>query len=377
MEDKSPNWSLQIGTVTIDALAKTHIKDPTVSEAFGETALLTFAVAESEAFLIDPAVFREGSDVAFFGGYGDDQKLLFVGELTRIKPMFSSASECVVAIECSDFSNHMKRQPPNRTFTNVRFKGVIETFARFHNLDLVVIPERPLVDNPAGLAQAVEQEDQTDWEVIGEIAKRMDYKYFVRERTLYMVRDSAFSAVDGTRFEFVFNPVGDELGAGVYPLIDFFPERGTDDQRSKVEVISWSSVGADGKRQAAATLADLPFTGESYSQVRVKTEAIETLTIRNKAVSSTAEARDIAIAELRARAANFISGQGVVVGDPRIRIGQTHKMTLKALNYPESRNSFGRQFTGYYLLTGVKHSFSSEGFITSFDVQRGEVTKFI
>jgi len=169
----------------------------------------------------------------------------------------------------------------------------------------------------------------------------------------------------------VYYPTTDDLGDENTAILQTFdPEVGSDDQRVSVEVVSWDSINKKGERFGKASLSQLDHKDEGYTEITVKSQAIETLSIR-KAVSTKPAATREARQELARRAARLVKGEGVLAnGNPFIRMGQTHEIVLRDLG------PIGKQFSGEYLITAVRHEIDEEGMCrTSFDVRRDGLTK--
>ena len=76
-------------------------------------------------------------------------------------------------------------------------------------------------------------------------------------------------------------------------------------------------------------------------------------------VTTEQEAKDLAIARLRERAYEFITGTGQVIGLPDLRPGDN--LELQGL---------GRRFTGQYYIKKIEHTLGASGYLTTFEVRR-------
>ena len=70
-------------------------------------------------------------------------------------------------------------------------------------------------------------------------------------------------------------------------------------------------------------------------------------------VASVEEARELAIALLRERAYQFITGTGRIAGLPELRPGDVLEI-----------HGIGRRFSGNYFVTRVEHTLGESGFFT-------------
>ena len=76
-------------------------------------------------------------------------------------------------------------------------------------------------------------------------------------------------------------------------------------------------------------------------------------------VASQQEAKELAVAQLEARAMAFISGRGACIGDPRLKARTVVKL-----------EGLGQRFSGEYYVTSATHTIDAGGYRTTFEVKR-------
>jgi hypothetical protein len=348
----------------------------TYEHALKETGEVTFMLTDSENFRINPKQFMLNAPVIFGIGYGDDITYIFDGHITAIRPHFESQQASYVEIRCEDRSVELKRVPDNRAFVNLTLREIVELIASNHGLE-VEFGDDKLSAFDLKDAQTVDQDGITDWEVFGDIAKLTGVEYFIVGNKLYIADDHYLgNELEYLRHTFYHLPFsGDMVAASDQPLITFAPETNGDLQRLEVNVIAWASVGTDGVVRGTKRLEELPATGDRYTELKVKFEHIETLKIRNQSIRTDAQARTLAQAELERRARELVKGQMTIPGNGLIMIGQRHDVVCNDLGVPGNTKGFGRQYSGAYTITGVRHEFGESGFLTYCDVRRAEVTR--
>lgn len=84
--------------------------------------------------------------------------------------------------------------------------------------------------------------------------------------------------------------------------------------------------------------------------------------ITDKVFSTEEEASDMAKAELNMANDNLITGSGTVIGAPTLSPGQFIEL-----------DDLSEWFSGKYFVTGVSHTFDSNGFITNFSVRKNTI----
>ena len=382
MPDKAPDFRIVIGYRDLVPAEKTHIGSLELQESLDETAKFEFSITDSEAIQLDPTLYRLGTPVMLYLGYVDDLSLVFHGEIAKVAPDFpQEASVPRLQITCHDLSYKLKRAPGAHIFKSSEYPNLYKIATYLINkygLDAIINPDTPLKDYKLGDGQSINQEDETDWEILNDIAKGLNHRLFVRETTVYIVSDNyLMSEQVAFKNNMIYRPTSKQLrqAQNNIPLLSFRPEVGSDGQRERVEVLSWHVRRAKPDKFSKAELSETTTEkgGDIYTEIRVKTEVVETLRIFGVAISpdNEGQARALAEAEIQRRADNLVHGYDAVIpGNPLIRPGQEHWLQLNALG------KFGQQYSGNYFLTSVRHELTTdEGFLTYFDCRRSGLTK--
>jgi len=363
---------------------KTHIGNMELQESLDETAKFEFSITESEVIQLDPSLYRLGTPVMLYLGYVDDLSLVFHGEIAKVAPDYpQEASVPRLRITCHDLSYKLKRQPGAYIFKSPEYPNqyrIVTYLINKYGLDANINPDTPLKDFKQGDDQSVNQEDETDWEMLDGIAKRLNYRLFVRETTVYMVSDNYLKSEQvAFKRKMIYRPTPEQLRQAQdnIVLLSFRPEVGSDGQRERVEVLSWHVKRAKPDKYSKAELSETTTEkgGDIYTEIKVRTEVVETLRMFGVAIGSGPEnegqARALAEAEIQRRADNLVRGyDAVILGNPLVRPGQEHWLQLNALG------RFGQQYSGNYFLTSVRHELTTdEGYLTYFDCRRSGLTK--
>ena len=139
-------------------------------------------------------------------------------------------------------------------------------------------------------------------------------------------------------------------------LISFQPRLSAARQADEVEVRGWEPTGkkeivASATPEAAPHHAGLAQVGGALAK---KAFGAAKAVIVGRPVATVSEAQAIAKAEAATLSAQFLTAEGVCLGDPRIRAGRTIKI-----------EGVGTRFSGEYYVTAVVHSVKMGGQFTS------------
>lgn len=376
MPDRAPEALLMISGKEVHERISSHLAFLECQESLTESARLVFALKDGDWFeqwCLQPDDFKLGSTVECRLGYSGDLNEIFTGEIIGVSPTFGADESSTLKVTCHDIGYQFKRVPAPAIFTAQKYgtmKAVAEAILRKHKVKWLISPETKLANIKMSDDQVLTQTETTDWELLAELAGLIHANLFARGDTIYMVDDAWLLSQQAYGLTFAHRADRDllkELKAA--PLLSFSPNLASAGQRIKVEVIAWSSEDTQGKVYGESKLETLRSVNQIYTDIKVKSEAIETLRIVGKTAKSRGQAEQLALAELQRRADNFVTGQGVIALDSRVRAGQKHWLE------PRSLGIFGKQYTGEYMFTGVKHTVDPEkGFRTSFDVRRDGIS---
>jgi len=249
-----------------------------------------------------------------------------------------------------------------------------------HSLQSIMEPPASLSGHEQKDDQSVVQKDETDWEVLEKLSRVGKYSLLVRHDYVVIADDNYLAGPEfhakldpnhpHKQLTLLYNAQREAMKAvNVRPLRKFAPGVGSERQRKKVDIIGWVNSGDDGEKSAKARLATK--SGQIYTDIKIRSEAVETIRIQGETVHTQAQARALVDAEMERRARTLVRGDGALAnGEPYLRAGQKHVIQLNDLK------PFGKMFTGEYVIESVRHAINQDGVCeTSFDVRRPEVSK--
>jgi phage protein D len=351
--------------------------------------LLQFKYSESEA---KTEVFRVSRLVAIQLGYADKLFPVVSGPIISLSPAFPESGAPTIRISGTDRMQTLKHSKP-RPGQQVYYKDkadweiVAQIARRAPNNMQVDIP-----DKSGPRHHLVVQKNQDDASFLMERAKRIDYDCYVTSDVVTGTQTLHFAPPSDGRngapvraFRLAYGPglAAEEqraakhaassgaraassgtaaAGGPLVPnLIEFTPTLTAASQVSRLTVHGWDPRT---KRSISVTVTadDLPSgQGGGLNGPAAATEALgarEEVVI-DAPVASVEEARELAVALLRERAYQFITGTGRIAGLPELRLRDVLEI-----------HGIGLRFSGNYYVTRVEHTLGASGFFTGFRARR-------
>jgi Bacteriophage probable baseplate hub protein len=328
--------------------AGVEVENVSVNEVIDGASRVTYTVLNRDLEWLDSPLFEPGARVVVRMGYTNALEVLFVGEITELKPTFPANGVALLEVGGHDLSHRMSRGCHFRSWQDMKDSDVAAQIAQEYGL-------RPEVQDTEEKRRKIKQNGESDLEFLAKRAEKQKRKYevIVREETLY------------------FNEKQEEETAEVVTnlkwgesLISFAPELNTAGVVSEVTVRGWDPMnkqeiigqagwreiwGRQGKRISGGQLME-----RLYSQGGKKPDEC----VRTEPVYTQQEAKDRALAVLKEKADTFITGSAESIGLPEIRVRSA--IILEGLG----------RFDMQYYITGTTHSISGTGgYKTSFTVK--------
>jgi phage protein D len=325
---------------TSDIVAVSVLDDVHAAGMFTLT-LLSWDNKNMRVTWIDDPQFKEGNAVDIDMGYRDNLTNLFSGEITGLEPQFSTDRAPTLTVRGYDRRHRLMSRRRTRTFLKMRDSEIAEQVAGDWSLTPEVTDTRVALDY-------VMQHNQSDFEFLGERARRIGYELVVKDRTLsFRPRKS-----DG-------GPVL-TLNRDV-ELLDFNARLTTMGQVEEVAVQGWS---AKDKKEVVATsrVGDERQMGGSASGPATTRRAFAGTggTTVELPVLGQAEADQLARGWFSEMALTYVEGHGICIGEPKLRAGVLVQI-----------EGVGQRFSGSYYVTSTEHSYRPEsGYRTAVDVRR-------
>ena len=331
--NQAASYTVLVDGVEIAPEQRDCVKDIRIVDFLRLPDVCTVQITYPRGDGVDSQPFRIGKALEVRLGAADElvAHTLFKGEVVTIEPEFG-AGGCSVRVRAYDRAHVLHRSRRVRTFQDQTTSDIVKK----------IVTEAGLVArcDVAGEPHAfVQQDNETDWDLIWRLADRAGLEFFVDGEVGELRRPTAKDAVElewpGT-------------------LRSFSP------RVTAVQQVREATLRAHDPqtKQVIVARADRP---EQIAQIGLGRGGIvgafdaATVHVATEPVASEAEGRVLAQALLDRLANGYIAAEGVAPGNPRIRAGTTVKVT-----------GVGSSFSGTYRVATSTHVLRSGSYETQF-----------
>lgn len=278
--------------------------------------------------------YVQGSGNASSSG-GDP--LLFIGNLHAITHNFDSGGSTKLEVRGYDLScNLMRSSKGQESYKNKSYSEIVGEIAEKYGLK-----QDQIESTSPALGSVSREPDEDDYKFVKRLASKINYEFFVRGESLYFrkPKDS-----DDAKFTFT-NGIN---------IISFSTETSVSTYVSEVQINFWNS----NQKEKSPQTAKQKEVGNSFG-FDLTSQQGKKIILENVNVSSAEEANSRAVAELKERNKNLITGNLVSIGNPSIRPGMTVEI-----------KKVGNRFNGTYYVEKTKHSVNQKGYSTTLTLRR-------
>lgn len=334
---------------------QSHIRGLSVLAPPTGIALNTFARVDA----VPSGLFDMDNEVSLAIGYAPDlPEEVFLGEITGVGATFPNGGMPTLTVTAHDFLQRTTRGTVSRGFGPLPDAAIIAILSAENGLLPLIDPYMIPLDalNTIGnflFGTSTKQINQTDFQLLKQIAARYDMELSVQDHVLYLSR---FIREFSSRMTLTYGK----------SLLDFSPRVSSVGQAfgvnfrvslREIRIDLLLKVAWDVDRESIA-VSVLPAQAAILSQaVGPRTDQSRHKAIKN--VIDIANTIVKLIAELRQKINNRLTGSGSAVGDPRIRAGAIIRL-----------EGLGVDFSDVYRVTKASHTIDSNGYRTTFEVQR-------
>jgi phage protein D len=279
-----------------------------------------------EAFEKQPFEIGKALEIKLGAPTGNTTSTLFKGEVVTLEPAFS-AGGVRLRVRALDKAHRLQRTRKVRTFSDMTLSDIASK----------VISENGFsADVESSLNvhfEHFQQDNETDWDFLWRLARRVGAELFVDGDTAIMKRPESASPV-----ELVWPSQVREFKAQVTAI----------QQVTEVSVASWDDKNGAALNQSATSPTQVSEIGIRRAKIA---DAYEGKThIATEQLESSDEGQALAQAMLDQLANGYVSGEGVCQGNPRIRAGALLKIT-----------GVGNAFSGTYRVQSTTHTLQGGG----------------
>jgi phage protein D len=341
-----PGFDISVNGSPLPSEVQAHVVSVTVEDDSEWPSMFTLELASSigqddPLAWVNDETFAVGGAVEVKLGYVDSLATAFVGEITGLEPEFRFNTLPTLVVRGYDRRHRLTRGRKTRSFVQQKDSDIASQIASEAGLSADTTDSEVTHDY-------VLQANQSDMEFLQERARRIHYGVAIDDKTLQ------------------FRPVPFDQGEALtlsaeVGLLEFYPRLTSAFPLTEIKVRGWSPkdkkeiVGQAKKGDEASKMG-----GEESGAALVEGAfGAAAGLIADHPVMSQAEADQVAKARFNSASLTLIEGGGVCHGRPELRGGRVIKI-----------EGVGDRFSGNYLVTAARHSYTPRGYYTHFDVRR-------
>ena len=293
--------------------------------------------------------FKLGNKVDIYLGYSDDKyvELVFSGYVTSINFEYTGEEGVSYTIEAMDLKIFMMNNFRSEIKTNMtKYSAVVTSIlSRCYNS----LYTSRKVDETKEITSPIEQYNQSDYDFVVELARKVDYRFFVCKGVVNFIDYTKLkeSIITISPNAYLYSL---EREISISKQIKSVTVRTNDESdpttplESTVDSIE-KAVGSGNKRGIDVIASKNTEMQRNIAEMKK--------TIIDNSVKSAKEAQERAQAELNRSAMDFVSGECELIGIPALEPGKF--VTIKDID---------KSIDGDYLITEIKHIFDDEGYKT-------------
>lgn len=286
--------------------------------------------------LIDDDTFSIGTSVEIASRNGNSEVTLLRGEITAIEPRMNSTLGPTVLLRGYDKAHRLNRDRKTRSFLQMTDSDIAGRIAQDAGL-------RAQSDSTQQVHEHVIQDNQTDWEFLVSRARRVGFRVYVEDDTLY------FKQLPSSGSQATLEWAAD--------LLEFNARLTTAHQVSEVVVQGWDPANQEQIMGRATQPNDTPQIGQNQQGPAVAQQAFGQAReiIVDRPVVTQAEADALAQAICDELGQGFVEAECVCLGNPAVQAGAL--VSLQGL---------GTRFSGTYRVMHALHRYDATGYRTEF-----------
>ncbi|MCZ7382191.1 MAG: hypothetical protein O8C64_11565 [Candidatus Methanoperedens sp.] len=287
---------------------------------------------------VDLKTFKVGDIVKISMGI-DSTVEMMTGEITALDYTFGDSS--YVEVRGYDRLHRLRFGTMRRSFKDMKDSDIASKVAS----DVSLSPD---VDDTGTIQPYVFQNNQTNYEFLLERANRIGYEVLVDDKKFIFRKSQEDKTPEVT------------LQYGI-DLLNFSARIKTLTEGSKIEVRGWN---VKDKEEITSTATK----GSEKSKMKGKESGYEmsekaftasAVSVVDDLIIDSKDAENIAKAKYNLNLQEFLTGEGICGGNPKIRAGKT--IEIKGL---------GDRLSGIYYVASTVHSLSEGAYTTTFRVKR-------
>jgi uncharacterized protein involved in type VI secretion and phage assembly len=331
-----------VGGDPLDAALAANLLEVRADQRYGLPAAFLVRIADPQLQHVDASPLTVGAkvDVSLAAAGGDALQPVISGQITSVEPEFGRGG-AVLAARGYDAGHALNRTRTTETYQNMSSDDIAAKVADRAGL------EAGQIQSAGDVHDFVQQNNETDWEFLWRLARRIDFQVGVDQGRLNFQRASADGDGDG-------DPPTLAWGTD---LLTFRPRVTGVQQVDEVVVRSWDPSAKDvieSRRPAGQTDAAIGIGRDDVGSAL----GGGSMTLADRPVLSLDEA-DALATSMASRVANtYVEAEGVARGNPALVAGLKVKI-----------DGVGQSYGGVYTLSATSHTWRvGQGYETRFAV---------
>lgn len=322
------------------------LQSVTVTEDLEAPSMVELQLSNDDVFTdqftwSDNSQLNPGNEIAIKMGYaGQPLDTVMVGEITGLEPEFSVQQGSTLIVRGHDRRHRLLRGTHTHSFVNLKDSQIAQQIASQNGLAAKV------TDTMVKLTYVL-QNNQSDLAFLQARSRRIGYDVWIDDKTLHFQppqhRTLSTVQLDGQN------------------LIEFLPRLSLLNQVPQLEIRGWNWKEQKNFVSQSATV-NIPLMDGTQIGAQASKSAFGTAShqIVNQPAQDKAEADQMAKGQFEDISLNYITGEGVCIGNSKIRAGSVIQIV-----------GVGKRFSGRYYVTAVTHLLSADqGYRTEFTVRR-------
>jgi uncharacterized protein len=280
--------------------------------------------------------FAPGKYIEIKMGYTDKLETVFNGVISSVKIDFPNSGVPTIKIGGMDISWLMTRGMQSATWHKKKYSDVVKEIGKIYTSKLNV-------DDTGTEIETIDKTRENDFEFLQDLAKTLNYDFFVVGQKLYF-RNPMASTTPVVTLEW-----GKHLRS-------FNPKIDLADQISQVIVRGWDDKTQNVIEATSKPAQKLGSNSKTGSDI-MGTLGGDSIQYLYMNIVSQDEAQTLADGEINRTSMKLITGKGECIGIPEIRAGRYIQL-----------QGLGKKLSQLFYLTEVTHTLSASGYLTTFDV---------
>ena len=314
-----------------------------VSYALEKSDMFKIVFNDNDMKLQENASFKEGSEVIVKLGYSRKFTKMIKGEIVKIDYDFNTGEQTTISLIGFDKSFRLSRTKFSRSFLKMKDSDIARKIAGEMGLKADITSTKQV-------HEYIFQNNQSNLNFLKLRGKRLDFEVEIEEDTL-IFKEARHTKKDET-----------VVLKWDKNLMEFHPKIDITKVVDEVIITGWDPKTkklVKGKAKAGDESNSFGSNGGAKTVVsKYGSSSSKTFKV-DSPITTQEEANTMAKSKLNKLNMNYISGDGVCIGEPNIRAGRN--ITI---------NGVGNRVSGEYYIISAEHIFNKNGYKTYFDFKR-------